>query len=253
MTTGELIGRVAGLWRYPVQSMQGEPLETTLLTETGIPGDRLWGVLNPAENKIAAAARGKKPWRDLIQWQARLKREPSTGEPLPPVVIRLPDGGGIDTETADRDQRISAAIGEATRLVARDADNQTYGYAPLHLLTSASLKAFTRHYPSGRFAPQRFRPSLLIDCGETEGFIEQDWIGATLSLGESRLEVHEHCDRCILTTLPQGDLPLDPGILKTSSEANGRRAGVYAKVTQPGRIRMGDELRLLRPVSHSAA
>ena len=253
MTTGESIGRVAGLWRYPVQSMQGEALETAPLTETGIPGDRLWGVLNPAENKIAAAARGKKPWRDLIQWQARLKREPSAAEPLPPVAIRLPDGGGIDSEASDRDARISAAIGAATRLIARDADNQVYGYAPLHLLTSATLKAFTRHYPSGRFAPQRFRPNLLIDCGETEGFIEQDWIGATLLLGESRLEVHEHCDRCVLTTLPQGDLPLDPGILKTSSEANGRRAGVYAKVTQPGRIRIGDELRLLWPVSRSAA
>jgi MOSC domain-containing protein len=251
--TEQVIGRLTGLWRYPVQSLQGEALATASLTATGIPGDRLWGVLNPAENKTAAAARGKKPWRDLIQWQACLKREPSTAEPLPPVEIRLPDGGTIDAEAGDRDARISAAIGEETGLIARTPENQTYGYAPLHILTSASLKAFARHYPAGRFAPQRFRPNLLIDCGETEGFIEQDWIGATLLLGESRLEVHEHCDRCILTTLPQGDLPLDPGILKTTSEANGRRAGVYAKVTVPGRIRTGDELRLLRPVSRSAA
>jgi uncharacterized protein YcbX len=251
--TEQVIGRVAGLWRYPVQSMQGEPLSVATLTETGIPGDRLWGVLNPAENKTAAAARGKTPWRNLIQWQARLKREPSAAEPLPPVMIRLPDGGTIDSEAADRDTLISAAIGAETRLVAHTAENQTYGYAPLHLLTSASLKTFTRHYPSGRFVAQRFRPNILIDCGETEGFIEQDWIGAALFLGESRLEVHEHCDRCILTTLPQGDLPLDPGILKTTSEINGRRAGVYAKVTVPGRVRVGDALRLVAPVSRSAA
>jgi uncharacterized protein YcbX len=251
--TEQMIGRIAGLWRYPVQSMQGEALQDAILTADGIPGNRLWGVLNPAEDKLAAAARGKKPWRDLIQWQARLKREPSSTEPLPPVEIRLPDGGRIDAEAEDRDARISAAIGEETRLMERTPDNQTYGYAPLHLVTSASLKAFAQHYPAGRFAAQRFRPNLLIDCGETVGFIEQDWIGATLALGESRIEVHEHCDRCILTTLPQGDLPLDPGILKTTSEANGRRAGVYAKVTTLGRIRIGDAVRLLQPVRRSAA
>jgi MOSC domain-containing protein YiiM len=53
--------------------------------------------------------------------------------------------------------------------------------------------------------------------------------------------------------LPQGELPLDPGILKATSEANERRAGIYAAVVKTGRIRIGDEVRLLRPVSRSAA
>ncbi len=253
MTTVEPIGRVAGLWRYPVQSMRGEAMREVTLWANGMPGDRAWGLLNPAEGKIAAAATGKKPWRDLIRWQARFLREPEKSQPNAPAEIHLPDGGTIATEAADRDARISAAIGAPAQLVARHIGNQAYGYASLHLLTSASLAALGRHYPSGRFEPARFRPNIVIDSGDLEGFIEQDWIGARLRIGETELEVADHCLRCVLTTLPQGDLPLDPGILKASSEANERRAGIYAAVVKTGPIRVGDAVRLVRPVSRSAA
>jgi uncharacterized protein YcbX len=251
--TDELVGRVAGLWRYPVQSMRGETLREVTLWANGMPGDRAWGVLDPAEGKLAAAAKGKKPWRDLIRWQARFLREPEKSQPNAPVEIRLPEGDVIDSDTPDRDARIAAALGTPAQLVARHIGNQTYGYASLHLLTTASLAALSRHYPIGRFEPARFRPNIVIDSGKLAGFVEQDWIGARLLLGEAELEVADHCLRCVLTTLPQGELPLDPGILKASSEANERRAGIYAAVVKTGRIRIGDEVRLLAPVSRSAA
>jgi uncharacterized protein YcbX len=249
----EIVGRVAELWRYPVQSMQGEALREATIWANGMPGDRAWGVLNPAEGKLAAAAKGKKPWRDLIRWQARFLREPAKSQPNAPVEIRLPAGETIGSDAPDRDARIAAALGAPTQLVARHIGNQTYGYASLHLLTTASLAALSRHYPAGRFEPARFRPNIVIDSGDLAGFIEQDWIGARLSLGEAELEVADHCLRCVLTTLPQGELPLDPGILKASTEANERRAGIYAAVIKTGRIRVGDPVRLLRPVSRSAA
>jgi len=254
----EIVGRVAELWRYPVQSMRGEAMREVALWANGMPGDRAWGVLNPAEGKLAAAATGKKPWRDLIRWQARFLREPEKSQTNAPVEIRLPEedaagGGPIESDAPDRDARITAALGAPAQLVARHIGNQAYGYASLHLLTSASLAALSRHYPSGRFEPARFRPNIVIDSGDLTGFVEQGWIGARLLLGEAELEVADHCLRCVLTTLPQGELPLDPGILKATSEANERRAGIYAAVVKTGRIRVGDEVRLLRPVSRSAA
>jgi len=254
----EIVGRVAELWRYPVQSMRGEAMREVTLWANGMPGDRAWGVLNPAEGKLAAAATGKKPWRDLIRWQARFLREPEKSQPSAPVEIRLPDeeaaaGAFIDSSMPDRDARIAASLGAPARLVARHIGNQAYGYASLHLLTSASLAALHQYYPSGRFEPARFRPNIVIDSGDRVGFVEQGWIGARLLLGEAELEVADHCLRCVLTTLPQGELPLDPGILKATSEANERRAGVYAAVVKTGRIRIGDAVRLLRPVSRSAA
>jgi uncharacterized protein YcbX len=258
MLSKSTIGRITELWRYPVQSMRGEAMNEVMLWPTGMPGDRAWGVLNPAEGKIAAAASGKKPWRNLIRWEARFLREPEKSDKNAPVEIRLPEDEGandalIESDAPDRDTRIAAALGTPAQLVARHMGNQAYGYASLHLLTTASLAALHRHYPSGRFEPARFRPNIVIDSGALEGFIEQDWIGARLMLGDAELEVAEHCLRCVLTTLPQGDLPLDPGILKTTSEANERRTGIYAAVVKTGRIRIGDEVRLLQPVSRSAA
>ena len=39
--------RIDGLWRYPVKTLAGEPLETTPLEATGIPGDRIVHVRGP--------------------------------------------------------------------------------------------------------------------------------------------------------------------------------------------------------------
>jgi uncharacterized protein len=47
-----------------------------------------------------------------------------------------------------------------------------------------------------------------------------------------------------MTTLAQGDLPKDPGILRTVAQHNQVNVGVYASVLQGGKIRRGDSIRL---------
>jgi MOSC domain-containing protein YiiM len=43
-----------------------------------------------------------------------------------------------------------------------------------------------------------------------------------------------------MTTLPQGDLPKDAGILRTAAQHNQVNVGVYADVIAGGPIRRGD-------------
>jgi hypothetical protein len=43
-----------------------------------------------------------------------------------------------------------------------------------------------------------------------------------------------------MTTLSQGDLPKDPGILRTAAQNNHAKVGVYAGVVAGGTIRRGD-------------
>jgi MOSC domain-containing protein YiiM len=43
-----------------------------------------------------------------------------------------------------------------------------------------------------------------------------------------------------MTTLPQGDLPKDSGILRTAARHNEVHVGVYAEVQRPGTVRRGD-------------
>ena len=76
-------------------------------------------------------------------------------------------------------------------------------------------------------------------------FVENAWIGQILAIGDSvRLSVTGPCPRCVMTTLPQGDLPRDPCILRTAAQHNRANVGVYASVLQGGRVRRGDSLRL---------
>jgi MOSC domain-containing protein len=113
----EIVGKVARIQRYPVQSLGGEPLATAMIGAGGLWGDRAWGIFDPAEGKVVTAARGKKPWRDLVGWAARFRREPASAADAPPAEIALPDGGRIAGDDANADDRITNAIGAPARLV----------------------------------------------------------------------------------------------------------------------------------------
>jgi len=118
--------------------------------------------------------------------------------------------------------------------------------AVVHVLTTATLDGLRVRYPEGRFEIRRFRPNVVIEAtnGGTS-FVENAWIGHTLAIGDAvRLSVTGPCPRCVMTTLAQGDLPRDTGILRTAAQHNQANAGVYASVLQGGEIRRGDSVRL---------
>ena len=125
--------------------------------------------------------------------------------------------------------------------------------APITLMTTSSLRAAAALYPASRWDPHRFRSNLLLEC-DGDGFLENAWEGRRLALGDVVLEVIGPTPRCVMTTLAQRDLPSDQGILRTLARHNridfkgaGRFAclGVYASVVQPGRVAVGDPIRLV--------
>jgi uncharacterized protein YcbX len=78
-----------------------------------------------------------------------------------------------------------------------------------------------------------------------EDFIENLWVDKKVTIGEEiLLRVTGPCTRCVMTTLPQGDLPRDLGILRTVAKYNQVHAGVYASVYRGGTIHRGDPVRL---------
>ena len=114
--------------------------------------------------------------------------------------------------------------------------------AVVHVLTTATLDRLRALYPSGRFEARRFRPNIVVQTdGDHEDFVENAWIGHTLAIGDAvRVSITGPCPRCVMTTLAQGDLPKDPGILRTAAQHNRVNVGVYASVLQGGRVRRGD-------------
>jgi hypothetical protein len=119
-----------------------------------------------------------------------------------------------------------------------------FDVGPVHLLTTGTLDGLREAYPAGRFETRRFRPNLVVRTPSDSGaFPESKWVGRTLALGdEVRLKVSGHCGRCVMTTLAQGDLPRDPGILRAAAQQNEAHVGVYAEVVQGGIMRRGDVL-----------
>src|SRR6478752_3554783 len=80
-------------------------------------------------------------------------------------------------------------------------------------------------------------------CGAE--FVESNWVGRELRIGDDVvLEITDHCPRCIMTTLPQGDLPMDNGILRTAARHNEVHVGVYGEVRRAGSEQRGDPVAL---------
>jgi uncharacterized protein YcbX len=115
---------------------------------------------------------------------------------------------------------------------------------PLHLLTTASLAALGARNASARFDVRRFRPNIVVSTDDAAGFIETEWSGRTLRIGEAQINVEMPCVRCVMTTLPQGDLSKDPSVLRTIVRDAAQNVGAYASIATPGRITVGDAVEL---------
>jgi uncharacterized protein YcbX len=113
--------------------------------------------------------------------------------------------------------------------------------SPVHLLTASSLRELARVNPTSRFDRRRFRPNFLIEPADgAEGLVENDWCGRLLHVGGMTVKVEMGTARCVMTTVPQPDLPKDAGVLRTIVRHAGQNLGVYASVISAGPVAIGD-------------
>jgi len=260
---------VVGLWRYPVKSMLGEELNSAEVTERGLVGDRQFAVVDRETGKIAGAKNPRK-WGNFFDFRAAYAEPPRAGSALPEVRLTLPDGSHATSEQPDLEQTLSHALGREVAFARAQSDRGDkaeeywpdmdgldfrdtvtdfelpegtfFDLAVVHLLTTSTIDRLGELYPEGRFEARRFRPNIVVSTAE-QGFVENDWIGQTVAIGDDvRLEITGPCGRCVMTTLSQGDLPKDPGILRTAAQNNDAKVGVYADVVAGGTIRRGDSV-----------
>lgn len=270
--TATKLGAVVSLWRYSVKSMMGEELNATYVTERGLLGDRAYALIDGSTG-IVASAKNPKKWPNLFFCRAVFIEPPRPGENLPPVRITLPNGAIITSEQSDLNRVLSDVVGrevvfgttapqdpsleeywpDMEGLAHRDTVTDEkmpagtfFDLSVMHVLTTATIDRLRELYPEGRFEVRRFRPNVVVELASGEkNFAENGWIDRTLAIGEEvRLRVTGPCPRCVMTTLPQGDLPKDSGILRTAAKHNSVNVGVYADVLTEGTIRRGDPLSL---------
>jgi uncharacterized protein len=251
-TDTNVSARIDALFRYPVKSMLGERVDTTVVGERGLLGDRAYALVDTETGKVASAKNPRR-WGVLFQCRAKYVDAPRAGSELPAVRITLPDGGAIDSDDARVHESLSRVVGrpvrletesregavievyrpdiegipEAERDSVRDepfaivAPGTFFDAAPLHVVTTATLARLGELAPESRFPAPRFRPNVVVAVGDEPGFVENEWVDHSVSFGaEVRASVFLAAPRCVMTTLAQEDLPRDPAVLQTIARHN---------------------------------
>ena len=234
-----LLGTVREVWRYPVSSLAGERLRSIDFDRDGVIGDRRYAVVDAATGQPAAPE--KEP-----RWRAALFLSSRTHDGQ--VEIGFPDKCWISLDHPDLLPRLRLHFGfdVAVHPYAVNGGCDTgvavnrYTPSPLHLLTTASMEQLSALAQVEDVESRRFRPTVLLECSDGSGFIEESWIGQPLSIGAVSVHVTEATKRCGMTLIPQPGLTEAPEILRTILRRNRRNLGVYCSINKAGTISAGD-------------
>jgi uncharacterized protein YcbX len=120
---------------------------------------------------------------------------------------------------------------------------------PLHVLTTSSLRYVAERSGNPNIDARRYRPNFVIDSGDTEGLLEPDWEGASVEIGECKIRIEARTIRCSIPGRAQAidGIEADKAVVRAVAEHADRHLGAYAVVERPGRVRVGDPVRLLEP------
>ena len=264
---------VNGLWRYPVKSMAGEAVEAVELDADGVAGDRRWGVRDLETDRLASAKKSR-PFGGLLDWSARITDDET-------VEVASPSGQTWTAGDPDLDTALSRAFDRPLVLAPVEADREeTYDsewpeipgtalsevevelpvammterasfvdLAAVHLIVEGSI-AHLSELVGAEVSTRRFRPTALLRSvmEATPGFVDLAWVDRAATAGGVSLHIEGPAPRCVMTTLPQGDLGAQREVLQALAEHARYDTGMgvfaclgtYAKVTSPGTVRLGD-------------
>jgi uncharacterized protein len=206
---------VAGLWRYPIKSLAGEPLPAAVLGPAGIPGDRIVRVRGPEGVRTS-----RRHYR-LLGLRGML------GEDGVPLI------NGHPWNSAAALALVKKAAGDDAWLEAV-ADLDGFDILPLLVATDGAVAAFGRDV-------RRLRPNLLI--GGVEGLAERDWPGAELHIGDAIVRLDSLRGRCQMTTVDPDTLAVDPDVLRDIVRRFGGRLALNAEVVRGGAVQVGDPVK----------
>jgi uncharacterized protein YcbX len=231
-----LVGSVAGIRRYPVKSLVGEELTEAQVDARGLVGDRLWSVRDQ-DGKFGSGKSTRRFRRmdGLLDLSAKYD-----GAEVP--VVTFPDGSSFRGDDPAVHAALSTYVGREVPL-AREQEVSHFDEGPVHLVTTSAIACVQRAH--GRVVdPARLRPNLVVDTGEP-GLIEDGWVAAEVAIGEELvLRIGYSMPRCVMVNLPQRGLPADRELLGLITALNDGGLGGLPDMDRPGRVSLGDPVRV---------
>ena len=225
------VGRVLGLWRYPVKSMAAEELTEAEVSWHGIAGDRRWAFIRDG------VVHSGFPWLTLRERGDLNHYRPALVDPARPdrsaTMVRTPSGDTYDVG----DPALSAELGPGVRVIKQDRG--VFDAMPLSLITRQTI-ARLGELVGVSLEIERFRPNLLVEAADEAPFAEDAWVGCVLRIGGLRMRVDKRDGRCAVVTIDPATTERNPEILRTVVRDRQGCLGVYGSTVEPGRIAVDD-------------
>lgn len=269
------VASVVAALRYPVKSARAEASACVEVEQDGVRGDRAWACLDRADGTVgsakhprrwgrllevtattqnngdvAVAVAGRRALAGSAQADALLSQHLGRAVTLTPVV---PEHAQLHRQLPDQVGLVPAWMNDATPLqevvttvTGARPGGRFVDYGAVHVITTGAVAELAARL--GRAVlTSRFRPNLIIDASS------ELQPGQELRVGDVVLRVVLPTPRCVVPGLdPDGGPSIDHELLRVLSRHHrvpvaelGRAAcfGAYAEVLQPGRVRVGDDVR----------
>lgn len=237
------IGQVEAIFRYPVKSMAGEPLQAADVGWHGLNGDRRLALRRLED-------RGSFPWLsasklpDLVLFTPLRREGGVAGEDLP-THVRAPDGREFDVFGEELGAEIQRRHGAPVQMMSMK--HGIFDEGSVSVITSDTIREIGR--VAGRNTDVRqFRPNVLVKSLRPTPFEEDQWVGGVLTFGDGNegpaISVTLRDIRCSMLNLDPDSARVDPEILRTVVRMNQNTAGVYGTVIRSGRLAVGQTIRL---------
>ncbi len=241
-----IIGQVEAIFRYPVKSMRGKPLDVANLGWHGLDGDRRLAFRRMDD-------RSGFPWLTASKLPELLlftpeRRENGTHADLP-THVRTPDGEEMPVFGED----LAAEVGRRYKAPVQmmQLKHGIFDDACISVIALDTVREI------GRLAGQspdarRFRPNVVARSLRSVPFQEDEWLGGVLSFGEGddapAITVTMRDVRCSMVNLDPDSASSAPEVLKAIVRANQNNAGIYGAITRIGRLAVGQTI-FLRPAT----
>jgi uncharacterized protein YcbX len=234
------VGHVEAIFRYPVKSMAGEPLDAADLNWHGLDGDRRLAFRRMDD-------RSGFPWLSASRLPALLlfapHRREGDGRGTLPRYVRTPDGDEMPVFGTDLAAAIERRLGAPVEMM--EMKHGIFDDASISLIGSETVREIGR-LAGRRVDVRQFRPNVVVRLRQPVPFSEDQWVGGVLAFGDAddaaEVAVTTRDLRCSMVNLDPDSATPAPEVMKAVVRANQNHAGIYGTVTRIGPLAVGQTI-----------
>ncbi|MFK7765573.1 MAG: MOSC domain-containing protein [Roseobacter sp.] len=244
--------RIADLIRHPIKSHGREAIsQTTLTAGQSMPFDRLWAVAHDASAIDGSA------WAPCVNF-SRVSKAPA----LMAITCQLDEASGLltlshpdksdltfdpDADSAPFINWVRALVPQDRALPQRIVKLAGRGFTDsdfpsVTLCNYASHRAVEKHIAHD-LSIHRWRGNIWFNSDTP--WVEFDWMGKDIRIGECVLTLRERTDRCLATTTNPETGSRDADILAALQHWGHQDFSIRAFVKEGGSLRVGDTVEVL--------